>query len=267
MQQRVITVVLLTGLCFGLLSLGSAMTSWRLPDREQGYAPAQPIDYSHRLHAGDLGIDCRFCHWAADHSRYAGIPSSSICMKCHRYVTTSWNKLRAEQEKTAKKEAGDAATAAASGPKTAQPEEGSAAADETAKQKKTAKPDPEAEDEEAGDETDGEDAEPEPSTLVPFYQSLGLNADAQPIPGATSKPVEWVRVHNLPDYVYFDHSAHVSVGVTCQECHGPVESMERVFQFASLSMGWCVNCHRDATKNGVKGRPVNAPTNCAACHY
>ena len=76
-----------------------------------------------------------------------------------------------------------------------------------------------------------------------------------------------MRVHNLPDYVYFDHRAHVAAGVTCQKCHGPVESMERVRQFESLSMGWCVNCHREATENGIDGKTVHASTDCAACHY
>jgi len=82
-----------------------------------------------------------------------------------------------------------------------------------------------------------------------------------------SKPVPWVRVHNLPDFAYFDHRAHVNVGVTCQKCHGPVETMERLRQVESLSMGWCVNCHRDANMHGVAGKKVNASLDCAACHY
>jgi hypothetical protein len=76
-----------------------------------------------------------------------------------------------------------------------------------------------------------------------------------------------VRVHNLPDFVYFDHRAHVTAGVTCQHCHGPIESMERVRQVETLSMGWCVNCHRDATENGISGQAVHASTDCAVCHY
>jgi hypothetical protein len=71
----------------------------------------------------------------------------------------------------------------------------------------------------------------------------------------------------LPDYVYFDHRAHVNVGVKCQTCHGPVETMERLRQAEDLSMGWCVNCHRDATESGVAGQAVNASTDCVTCHY
>ena len=98
MQQRVITVVLSIGLCFGLITLGASVSSWRWPDIEQGYAPEQPIAYSHRLHAGELQIDCLFCHSAADKSRHAGIPSSDVCMKCHKVVTTSFNALQDEEE-------------------------------------------------------------------------------------------------------------------------------------------------------------------------
>ena len=76
MQQRAITVVLLVGLFFGLITLVSGMSTWRLPDDQQGYTPVQPIDYSHRLHAGELQIDCKFCHSAAEHSRHAGVPAS-----------------------------------------------------------------------------------------------------------------------------------------------------------------------------------------------
>ena len=89
----------------------------------------------------------------------------------------------------------------------------------------------------------------------------------KPLAEAAPQPVPWVQVHNLPDYVYFDHRAHVAAGVACQSCHGPVESMERVSQFSSLSMGWCVNCHRETTANGVNGQAVHASTDCAICHY
>ena len=88
MQQRIITVVLLIGLFFGLISLAYGMSSWRLPDRETGYSPEQPIDYSHRLHAGELQIDCQFCHTAAEKSRHAGIPSSDVCMSWMKQFQT-----------------------------------------------------------------------------------------------------------------------------------------------------------------------------------
>jgi hypothetical protein len=82
-----------------------------------------------------------------------------------------------------------------------------------------------------------------------------------------SRPIAWTRIHSLPDFAYFDHRPHVSAGVACQQCHGSVESMERVRQVSDLSMGWCVNCHRQANRTGVAGRRVNASTNCSACHF
>lgn len=105
--------------------------------------------------------------------------------------------------------------------------------------------------------------------LETLYNTLGIDDPQKftPSDDPNAKSIPWVRVHNLPDYVYFDHRAHVAVGVSCQKCHGPVESMERVRQFETLSMGWCVNCHRDATENGIDGHQVQASTNCAVCHY
>jgi len=193
------------------------MVTWRMPDNQQGYAPEQPIAYSHRLHAGELQIDCQFCHWAADSSRHAGIPSSDVCMKCHRYVTAPFDQLQHEMrmsEQEGRK------------PKTIVSEE-----------------------------------------LKKLYDSLELDENFQPIEGAEPKSIPWVRVHNLPDYACFNHQAHVGAGVTCQSCHGPIESMERVRQYATLSMGWCVNCHRDATQNGIRGHEVHASTNCTVCHH
>ncbi|MGB6043559.1 MAG: cytochrome c3 family protein [Pirellulales bacterium] len=217
MQQRVITVVLLVGLFFGLAVLVSATSGWRLPDNQQGYAPVQPIDYSHRLHAGELQMDCRFCHSAAQSSRYAGIPSSDVCMKCHNFVTAPFDVMQQEMRLA------DA---------------------EKRKPKRIISPE-----------------------LKKLYDSLALNDELQPIEGKTPTSIPWVRVHNLPDYACFNHQAHVTAGVTCQHCHGPVESMERVQQFSTLSMGWCVNCHREANQNGINGQPVHAATDCTVCHH
>lgn len=217
MQQRVITIVLVIGLLFGLMTLVSAMSQWRLPDNQQGYAPEQPIAYSHRLHAGELQIDCLFCHSAADDSQHAGIPSSDVCMKCHKFVTASFGALQQERQRAA--EAGE-------DPKLIVSDE-----------------------------------------LRPLYDSLALDEELKPIEGAAPESIEWVRVHNLPDFACFDHRAHVAAGVTCQRCHGPVESMERVRQAETLSMGWCVNCHRETSETGVDGRAVHAATDCSVCHY
>lgn len=217
MQQRVLTIVLLIAIGFCASLLVSAMSVWRMPDNQQGYAPKQPIAYSHRLHAGDLQIDCKFCHSAAELSRYAGIPASDVCMKCHRYVTAPYDQLLQELQ----------------------------LADKEGRPPKTI-------------------ISPE---LKKLYDSLALDDQLQPIPGRSAESIRWVRVHNLPDYACFNHQAHVSAGVTCQQCHGPVETMERVEQFATLSMGWCVNCHRDATRDGINGRDVQASTDCSVCHH
>lgn len=217
MQQRIITVVLLIGLFFGLITLVHGMASWRLPDRETGYSPEQPIDYSHRLHAGELQIDCQFCHTAAGRSRHAGIPSSDVCMKCHKIVTSSFDALQHEVA--------------------------------------------------SAEEDDRPPNQVVSAELRKLYDYWGLDESLKPIADATPSSIPWVRVHNLPDYAYFDHRAHVTAGVECQHCHGPIETMERVRQFASLSMGWCVNCHRDATADGVEGKTVHASTDCATCHF
>jgi hypothetical protein len=103
--------------------------------------------------------------------------------------------------------------------------------------------------------------------LGKLYMALGLDAEMNPGPAKRAQPIAWVKVHALPDFVYFDHRAHSNAGVACQTCHGPVETMDRVRQVSDLSMGWCVNCHRDATAHGVAGRKVFASTDCSTCHY
>ena len=103
--------------------------------------------------------------------------------------------------------------------------------------------------------------------LRKLFDSLGLDENLKPDAAKAAQPIRWVRVHNLPAFACFDHRAHVNVGVACQKCHGPIESMERVRQVESLSMGWCVNCHRAAEKTGVAGKVVRPSLDCAACHY
>jgi hypothetical protein len=118
-----------------------------------------------------------------------------------------------------------------------------------------------------------------------LYAALALGPDLKP-DGRTPAPIRWVKIHNLPDFVYFDHRPHVNAGVACQSCHGPVENMERVRQVQDLSMGWCVNCHRGVDRAGIDGkgnftslpapaasgpkpvtRRVYASTDCQTCHY
>lgn len=217
MSSRVTTVVLLVASVFGLLSLVPRIGALRLPGNQQGYEPAQPMDFSHRLHAGELQISCLYCHSGAEKSRYAGVPAASVCMNCHRFVTAPLGAVRAE--------------------------------DELAKQEKRAP---------------RKIVSPE---LAKVYDALGLGEDLKPSATRQARPIEWVRVHNLPDFAHFDHRAHVTAGVSCQTCHGPVESMERVRQVSDLSMGWCVNCHRMANQTGIAGKAVHASVDCAVCHF
>ena len=187
-----------------------------LPGNNEGYEPEQPIAYSHRLHAGELNIDCQYCHYGAASSRHAGIPSASVCMNCHQTVTAGFDAVLQERELAEKEER-------------------------------------------------------DPNRIVSeklrkLYDAVGLDENLEPT-GAPGTPIPWVRVHNIPDFVYFDHRVHVARGLACETCHGPVQSMERIRQFSSLSMGWCVDCHRE-TPADVGGEPEeHASLDCAACHY
>jgi len=154
---------------------------------DQGYQPVQPIHYSHKIHAGDNGIDCKYCHSSARVSKTSGIPSLNVCMNCHKSIYEV-------AESTATEEY-------------------------------------------SKEFYDGE--------IQKLYAAAGWSDADQKYTGE-AQPVKWVRIHNLPDFAYFNHSQHVSVaGIECQTCHGPVEEMEIVSQHAPLTMGWCINCHRD----------------------
>ncbi|MFN7998464.1 MAG: cytochrome c3 family protein [Bryobacteraceae bacterium] len=205
-HSRILTIVLGTAVLFSGVLLASRSAIFRLPGNHQGYEPVQPVAYSHRLHAGELQIQCQYCHFGADKSRHAGIPPASVCMNCHKFITAPLGAVRAE--------------------------------DELAEKEKRA---------------------PRPvisAELHKLYDAVN-----------TGTPIAWTRIHALPDFAYFDHRPHVAVGVACQQCHGPVESMERVRQVSDLTMGWCVNCHRDANRAGVGGKQVNASINCSTCHF
>jgi hypothetical protein len=103
--------------------------------------------------------------------------------------------------------------------------------------------------------------------LRKLYDALALDKKLAPIPGIPLKPIAWQRVHQLPDFVYFDHRAHTSAGVRCETCHGSVNTMDRIRQVETLAMGWCVNCHRTSNVSGVGGKTVYASTDCVTCHY
>lgn len=140
-----------------------------------GYRPVQPVEYSHKVHAGDLGTDCRYCHTGVERQAHANVPPTRTCMNCHTMVKTDSEKL-----------------------------------------------------------------------------ALVRNSYA------SGQPIEWIRVHNLPDFAYFDHSAHINAGVGCISCHGDVNRMEVVMLSEPLSMGWCLECHRNPDENL---RPVAEVTN------
>ncbi len=169
-----------------------------------GYQPEQPVPYSHALHAGELGLDCRYCHSTVEQAGEAAIPPASVCMNCHSQV----------------------------------------------------KKDSEA--------------------LQPIREAY-----------AEGTAVRWTRVTDLPDYVYFNHAAHVNATIGCETCHGRIDQMVKVYQHAPLTMSWCVDCHRDPagslrkaealTTMGYKPGPdegkavaqannIHPPTNCSTCH-
>lgn len=173
---------------------------------DQGYAPIQPIHYSHKVHAGDNKIECKYCHSSARVSKTSGIPSLNVCMNCHKNI----NEYTGNPEGPSKE-----------------------------------------------DLANGYTNEFYTKEIKKLYAAVGWDEQNQKYTGET-KPVEWVRIHNLPDFAYFNHSQHVSVaGVECQTCHGPVEEMEVMYQFAPLTMGWCVNCHRETNVN-VEGNEYYA---------
>lgn len=135
--------------------------------RTENYAPDQPIKFSHKVHAGDNKIDCKYCHHTAEYSKSAGIPSMNLCMNCHILVREGSHSGKFEIEKV-------------------------------------------------------------------------IEANN------SKKPVEWTRIHNLPDHVFFSHAQHVGIAkVDCKQCHGPVDQMDIMRQHSDLSMGWCINCHRE----------------------
>lgn len=103
--------------------------------------------------------------------------------------------------------------------------------------------------------------------LQKLYDALGLDEKLNPDPTRTPQPIEWMRVHKLPDFVAFDHRPHIAKDIACQNCHGPIERMDRVRQFATLGMGWCVSCHRTTGVQAPEGHAVSSPLDCTTCHY
>ncbi len=150
-------------------------------------APAQPIRFSHRIHAGVNRIGCAVCHSYAALGPVAGIPSMARCQGCHKFVKQ----------------------------------------------------------------------DPQDPAITAQIQVLAKVIEDE-------KPIEWVRVHRLPDHVFFTHERHIRAGVDCRECHGEVAAMDEARQVAPLTMGWCLDCHRrkQAERPGERA-PL---TDCLTCH-
>ncbi|RYF37452.1 MAG: cytochrome C, partial [Chitinophagaceae bacterium] len=156
---------------------------------DQGYMPVQPIHFSHKIHAGDNGIDCKYCHSSARVSKNAGIPSLNVCMNCHKTISD----FQGDKDSTYVEYSKDYYS----------------------------------------------------GQIQELYNAVGWDKATQKYTGI-QHPVKWIRIHNLPDFAYFNHSQHVSVaGIECQKCHGQVQTFEVQRQFAPLTMGWCINCHRE----------------------
>lgn len=155
--------------------------------RQKDYEPAQPIFYSHKVHAGINQVNCLYCHGGAQEGKHANIPSVNVCMNCHMAI----NEYNGAQLYDADHK-----------------------------------------------EISGT------NEIKKLYKYAGFEP-GKPWDASKAKPIEWVKIHSLPDHVYFNHSQHVTVGkVACQNCHGEIQKMDEVKQFAELSMGWCINCHR-----------------------
>jgi formate-dependent nitrite reductase cytochrome c552 subunit len=151
----------------GLVLVGGAVTAgvtyYFTPKYSRvGYEPIQPVPFSHAEHAGQLGIDCRYCHSTVEKSWFSNIPSASTCMNCHNQVLKDDPRLALVRESA-----------------------------------------------------------------------------------ANGAPIPWVQIHRVPDYVYFNHSVHVRRGISCVECHGRVDQMDEVRNAQSLTMAFCLKCHRD----------------------
>ena len=190
-------VVIACIVVIAIVGFGVWLTKGSEFGRQKNYMPKQPIFYSHKVHAGINQINCLYCHAGAEKSRHAMIPSTNVCMNCHKQINEYTG---ADAHPLVDLE---------------------------------------------GNKVDGT------KEIQKLYEYAGwnpskkdYNRDAK---GAImAKPVEWVKIHNLPDHVYFNHSLHVVSGkVACQRCHGGIQEMDEVYQFAELSMGWCINCHRN----------------------
>jgi len=207
--------------------------------RQQGYTPDQPIKFSHKLHAGQQQIDCQYCHDGARRSKHSVIPAANTCMNCHKAIKVGSTYGTSELSKIFASIGYNPSTDTYIEDYAQLPQE------EVEKIYKKWIVDQFVQSEDAKARFAGvklvDAAEKEATKQWGAIVSSLTNEVKKTVQG----PIEWVRIHNLPDHVYFNHAQHVSVGkVECQQCHGLVEKMEVVGQYAPLSMGWCINCHR-----------------------
>lgn len=205
--NRLPAIIAVGGVVVLLAAVGLVWYYFSPEYTDVGYRPIQPVEYSHQVHAGNLGIDCRYCHTSVERQAHANVPPTRTCMNCHTMV------------------------------------------------------------------------KPESEKLALVRNSF-----------TTGEPITWIRVHKLPDYVYFNHSAHINAGVSCISCHGDVTQMPVITLMKPLSMGWCLECHRNPDANlrpvsevtnmrwekppdhaqwaaeWKKTKGVNPPTACSGCH-
>lgn len=261
---------------FTLVVLGGYFTVDKAIDlgRQQDYAPEQPIKFSHATHAGLNKIDCNYCHDGARRSKHSVIPAANTCMNCHKAIKKGSTYGTAEISKIF--------ASVGYNPNTDTYIDGYEDWPRDSIEKVFRKwiADNQVADEGSVDE------------LEMDKQWDGIVASLTgPEDPKIAGPIEWVRIHNLPDHVYFNHSQHVTVGkIDCQQCHGAVEEMEVVQQYSPLSMGWCINCHRqtevkfaeneyyenyfekyhqeikEGTRSGVTVEEIGG-LGCQKCHY
>lgn len=201
--------------------------------RQQGYAPDQPIAFSHETHAGVHQIECQYCHDGARRSKHSVIPAANTCMNCHSAIQVGSKYGTAELTKIFASIGYD--------PNTGQYIDNYTSLDESEIKDIYTKWITDSYLDEAGlGSLDKKGTRIVEEQWANIKSSL-TNEQKKQIPG----PIEWIRIHNLPDHVYFNHAQHVTVGeIECQDCHGKVEAMEVMQQHSPLSMGWCINCHR-----------------------
>lgn len=221
---------------FALVVLGGYTTvnNAIMLGRQQGYEPEQPIKFSHATHAGLQKIDCQYCHDGARRSKHSVIPAANTCMNCHSAIKVGSQYGTAELTKIYASIGWDPNT------DTYIEDVEDMSRDDLERIYKKWISDNYVK------ETGGLDADGEQLIEDQWEGIVSSLTNERTEDDKIYGPIEWVRLHNLPDHAYFNHAQHVSVGkVECQTCHGPVEEMEVVYQHAPLSMGWCINCHRE----------------------